>query len=500
MKAAKDNSRASRRRAWLAAVATAACLGLLGAAAASAQADAEVVGHFAGSVGAPKVPVEEEVQLGGVGGMAVNYTGNGGVPVGTVYAATRGPSTGTVRIAMFTPKVNPGTSELELKFALSWEVTEIEGPYDRCGPMLATVCPARVEAAPGKVDVDVDEATGNVYVFNGTFTPGIKGIVEYNSTGSAVTTRFGEIAPFGKTTVETPGQIHESTVSGAIAVNGTGAVYIFDFNSVDGYHRLMKFRPKVPGVFTEYEYAGTAEDLGAGFKNQGRKPQEPVADAAGNIYVASDQTHIEMYDATAPGAASVCDFEFAKGGITALSVNPASGTPFFFSFQQPKRLYQLGPCDPATHKFKGGIIGETVVTPERDDLWGLAFDPVAKFAPTRPTGVLYGGAPNPEPSSAVGPGEPGKTSLGYIFAPAEEIPPVVEAESVLTVSETTARLSALINPEGSKTRYAFQYLTEAAYQAAGKSFDEAAEAPLGGGPMANSTGAQGVAVTLSGLA
>ncbi|MGV1050350.1 MAG: hypothetical protein ACOYD4_17705, partial [Solirubrobacterales bacterium] len=266
------------------------------------------------------------------------------------------------------------------------------------------------------------------------------------------------------------------------------------------YHRLMKFRPKVAGVFTEYEYAGSMEDIGGGFNGEGRKPKAPVADAAGNVYVAGEETHVEMYDASAPGAAPVCDFEFAKGGITALSVNPASGTPFFFSFQQPKRLYQLGPCDPATHKFKGGIIGETVVTPERDDLWGLAMDPVAKFSPSRPAGVLFGGAPNPVPSSAVGPGEPGKTSLGYIFAPAEEIPPVVEAQSVSRVSEASARLGAVIDPEGSKTRYAFQYLTEAAYQAAGKSFDEAAEAPLGGGAMANSTGAQGVAVTLSGLA
>jgi hypothetical protein len=54
------------------------CLGLLGAARASAAF--EGVGHFGGSVDPP--PPSEfpfEVQLGGVGGMAVNYTGNGGV-------------------------------------------------------------------------------------------------------------------------------------------------------------------------------------------------------------------------------------------------------------------------------------------------------------------------------------------------------------------------------------------------------------------------------------
>lgn len=55
------------------------CLGLF--AAASARAGFEGVGHFAGSLEPPQEPgvFPEEVQLGGVGGMAVNYTGNGGV-------------------------------------------------------------------------------------------------------------------------------------------------------------------------------------------------------------------------------------------------------------------------------------------------------------------------------------------------------------------------------------------------------------------------------------
>ncbi|HEX6752037.1 MAG TPA: hypothetical protein VF093_00425, partial [Solirubrobacterales bacterium] len=47
----------------------------------------------------------EEVQLGGVGGMAVNYTGAGGVEPGTVYAATRipgGSGVGGPRVVMFT--------------------------------------------------------------------------------------------------------------------------------------------------------------------------------------------------------------------------------------------------------------------------------------------------------------------------------------------------------------------------------------------------------------
>ncbi|HEX6753907.1 MAG TPA: hypothetical protein VF093_10035, partial [Solirubrobacterales bacterium] len=51
---------------------------------------------------APGFAFGEEVQLGGVGGMAVNYTGAGGVEPGTVYAVGR-VSPGNPRVAMFTP-------------------------------------------------------------------------------------------------------------------------------------------------------------------------------------------------------------------------------------------------------------------------------------------------------------------------------------------------------------------------------------------------------------
>ena len=65
------------------------CLGLLGAPAAWGVSF-EGVGHFAGSASpVPEEKFAEEVQLGGTGGMAVNYTGAGGVPAGTVYAASK---------------------------------------------------------------------------------------------------------------------------------------------------------------------------------------------------------------------------------------------------------------------------------------------------------------------------------------------------------------------------------------------------------------------------
>jgi hypothetical protein len=427
----------------------------------------------------------EEVQLGGVGGMAVNYTGAGGVPAGTVYAATK-VSPNSARVVMFTPGTPPAS---ELTFSLSWEITNFGGPYDRCGPALGSTCPLQVGAAPGSVDVDIDPTTGNVYVIEGATTQaGKKFISVYTPDGSAEITRFGERIAEGSKTAESPDKIHNFPSSGAIAVNGAGEVYVFDVNNFDGfYHRLMKFVPKVPGKYDAYEYAGAAEDIGAGFGVAGQ-PAKPVLDAAGNIYVSPLEASIEMYVPTAsPGDPPVCRFEFTKGGTTGITVDPEDGTPFFFSYKAPKRLYQLGACNPATGKFEGSggeaIVGETQVAPQRDDLWGLAFDPVRKLT-GRPAGVLYAGAPSPVPNSGVGKGEPGQSSLGYVFAQPvlETNPPQVLSQSASGVTATTAQLHAEGNPGGFETTYRFQYLTEAEYEAnpPEERFAGAAEAPAGG--------------------
>ncbi|HEX5608674.1 MAG TPA: hypothetical protein VFX45_01120, partial [Solirubrobacterales bacterium] len=250
------------------------CLGLLLAASASA-ATYEQVGCFAGKEtptpppATPKPAEEacepvtggefgEEVQLGGIGGMAVNYTGAGGVDNGTVYTATK-TNGGSTRIAMYVPR-GPGEG---LEFSLGWEVTELEGPYERCGPAIATECPNRVEAGPREVDVDVDQETGNVYVLNGTSVAGRRALVAYDADGSEVISRFGELAEGGKTIAETPGQIHNSFKPGGIAVNGDGEVFVYDVGP-GNFHRLMKFEPETPGDFSEYVYAGQASDLASG--------------------------------------------------------------------------------------------------------------------------------------------------------------------------------------------------------------------------------------------
>jgi len=498
----KQPERNLKQIAPLAVRLTAAAAALLSASlliASPAPAAYEQVGTFAGSA----VPVKEEnfteeVQLGGVGGMAVNYTGAAGVPAGTVYAATR-LNAGEPRVAMYSPTLDKDLKS-GLKFSLSWDVMPLEEPYERCGPALGTKCQLRVKDEPGKVDVDVDQTTGNVFVYNETKGTGIKVIIVYTPDGSEEIARFGEQAPSGVTTAGTPDKIHNSPFPGAIAVNGAGEVYIFDLNNTDNfYHRLMKFVPKVPGKYDEYEYAGTAEDIGAGFGSAGGFPAKPVIDGDGNIYVTSKEASIEAYDPASPGEPPVCTFGFAKGGIAGVTVNPESGEVFFFSYKLPKRLYKLGPCDEVTGEFEGGIVEEIEVAPERDDLWGLAFDPVRKFSPARPPGVLYGGAPNPVSSSGVGVGQPSQSSLGYIFAQAEENPPQVKSEPASHVTASSAQLHAEVDPKGFQTDYVFQYITEAAYQEAGESFAGAAEAPPGGAPLAGTGAAESVGATLVGL-
>ena len=509
-----DNTDSRRRalRATLAICAVALSLALF-ASAASAAATYEGVGCFAGSLpglseSCKPVAEEkfgEEVELGGVGGLAVNRTGAGGVPKGTVYAATWGQNSETpgLRISEYRP-VEGG-----LEFALSWEVRSVEGVYERCGPKaeepLHEHCLARVGGGDNDIDVDVDQATGNVYAFNGQGGgAGVLTIAEFDPNGEEVLARFGELAPGGGvTTAETPEKVHGSSAGGEMAVNDAGEVFVFDLNSFDDfYHRLMVFRPKIPGVYSEYEYAG---EIDAGFLNEGKFPNKPIFDEAGNLYTATEETVEELapqspepYPAAHPAPA--CSFTYPKSGITAMTVDPASGEPFFTSYKKEKGfahklLRQLGPCE-------GGEFHETAKTevlPERADLSALAFDPTRKLEAARPAGVLYGAAPGPVPE--IGTGEPGQSSLGYVFAlpKLQESPPKVETESVAQVTPKTAQLRAQIDPEGFATAYRFQYLTRAEYEEAGESFEGARDAPMGGASLGSGKAPLAAAVSVSGL-
>jgi hypothetical protein len=571
---ADHNPKSARVACTLVALLALACLYMLASAAPAGAADFEQVGCFAGTAPDPCKPVaeenfSEEVQLGGVSGMAVNYTGAGGVSKGSVYAVTQSPS--DIRVAMFEPvtgsgdlsegsatvtglktiagsfskgqtvegpgiptgttilAVDSGTVELSqpatasgndvplnggLKFVEEWVVTLGGGPYQVCGPPGELPngdsdphpsCPPRVDVERGSFDVDVDQATGNVYVLAPRPVAGTKAVVMFpadGGDGEKEITRFGELASAGEAIAVSPSTLHKTSYAGGLAiVNGGDEVYVFDNTTLGTeYHRLMVFKPETPGDFEHYAYAG---EVLAG-EGPGNLPTGPVADEAGNLYVGGGTggESIEMFAPEAPAVFPApppgppdCSFTYKPSGITAVTVNPKTGEPFFFSYKKPKLVHRLSVCEGGEFK----EVGTIAVAPERDDLWGMAFDPTREFAPGRPAGVLYAGAPGPEPTSGVGKGEPGQSALGYIFASPVEAPPVIEGESVAKVGTTSAVLRARIDPKGFKAHYAFKYLSEAQYQDEGESFAGAAEAPLGGAGL-EGTGAQAVAATLTGLA
>ncbi len=452
----------------------------------------EQVGIFSGSLTPPIKPgvFPEEVQLGGVSGMAVNVDGAGGVAPGTVYADLQLPEL-EARISRFEPE--PGGS---LTFVEAWEITHKEQPYERCGPALASSCPPQAEhGISGRVDVAVDQTTGNVYAYSESSLPGSLQVTEYNADGSKVIARFGEKAPEGETTAASPEKIH-APGPGGIAVDNAGDVYVSDRSPSGGseYLRLMEFVPQAPGDYEHYVYSGQSHDVGGGFAGEVGPTSQPALDSAGDIFVAGERT-VEEY---APGAGGVfgvvCSFHDSRGGITAMTIDPDTNEVFYYDYKS-KKVHRLHACNGQGEFVEAEAVG---VTPERDVLRALAFDPAHSFGVGRQPGVLYGGTPQSVP--VVGKGEPGQSSLGYIFAPVQENPPVVVSEAVSGVTSSSGELHAAIDPKGRATHYVFQFLTDAAFKEAGEAFTGAVEAPAGGGGVGNSPGAHSVSVPVSGLA
>jgi hypothetical protein len=502
-----------RPAAVLAATAAALTLLLL-LAPTGASAAFEQVGCFAGTgkdqcASVAKEAFGEEVQLGGVSSMAVNRNGAGGVPAGTVYAVRRGAA-----VAMYYPKTGDG-----LEFKESWDVT-LKETYSRCGPLLGMKevegkevaehpCKPVPQNGPSHGSIAVDQATGNVYVSGDEGVTAMPMVTVYTPDGSEVITRFGERAPANSTVAESPDKVHNLYLGG-IAVDGSGTVYLFDGNFSTFYSRLMVFEPATPGKFDHYEYVG--EVLARAGSGTGY-PTLPVLDDAGHLYVLSHAAkRIEEFVPQSPAAypapiaTPICSYEFSKGGIDSIAVNPTNGEVFFYSYKTPKAVRRLGTCDEASGKFAESepepLFPEAITpAPERGDLYALAFDPGRVLSPSRPTGALYGAAPGPVPDSGVGTGELGQSSLGYIFGHPEKKDPEVESESVDHVTASAATLRATVNPNGFITTYAFQYLTEAEYEAnpPGERFLGASQVPQGGAEISGEPGGKAVATNLSGL-
>ncbi|HET7444453.1 MAG TPA: hypothetical protein VFJ57_07325 [Solirubrobacterales bacterium] len=422
--------------------------------------------------------------------MAINQTGAGGVAAGTVY--TVGFSAGEWHAARYSP---------DGVFELAW--TKV----NRCGPKTAppTTCPAYATGSSGGVDIAVDQTTGNVYVFYLFETP--KAIRIYKADGTGPISQFGELDANG-TVTSSPGKLHGSPANENIAVDDAGTVYVTDEDvATDQFHRLMVFRPETPGDYEHYVYAGQAKDIGSGFLPT-HPPYRPVVDDAGDVYVAGE-TYIEKYDPAQP-AIPICTFSLTTGGITSMTVNPATGAPYYYSFKvADRKIHQLSPCNGEgkfVEKDSGGnyVMGPPFSpVPQRANIEGMAFNPTKEFSPGRPLGVLYAGTPEPcPPVGSCPPAAEGQSSLGYMFATQISLKPVVVSQSASKVGTTSAILNAQVNPKGSQTTYIFQYLTEAAYQEnePADRFAGATEVPIGEAVLGNGQQPLLASVTIAGLA
>jgi hypothetical protein len=458
--------------------------------AAPASASYEQVDNFADS--------GEGAQLLSSRSIAVNTTGAGGVPAGTVYVASGQRSS----VARY--DADGGFSE-----AWGWKVS-VGGSeqFERCGPDGEAAHPV-CKSGPSEggsggegagqfllpIGIAVDQATGNVYVVNSLGPFREHNLIEvFSADGSQLITSFGDAGGFTETVAESPEKLHRSGESGVLAVDESGAVYVFDYD-LQGCSgcRVMVFKPQSPGDYEHYVYTGRANDIAATKGGVSYLPSILATDSSGNLYTANE-TDIFKF---APGQPDtpICQFHLAAGGIFSMTVNPAGGEPFYYNFKTTK-IQQLSACN-SEGKFVAK--GSFEVTPKTTIIRGLAFNPNYAFSPTRPTGTLYAIDPTVHPGK-----EPSENvnGIGSIFARAEAIPPSVESESVSSVSSSTATLGAQINPKGSDTNYVFQYLSAAQYEAnePADRFAGATEAPLGGAPLGSGQKVLSAATAVVGLA
>jgi hypothetical protein len=411
--------------------ATASLLALALVLAATASASYEEISEF-GDTGPIGEGGSAQAQLHKTNGAAVNYTGAGAVAPGTLYVAR----------PQFTAFGAGGGNFNGLRV------------YDSRGEFLEEW--GDVSEAFG---VAVDQATGDVYVLR-NLDEARTGVVQVYKPDGTLIGEFGETGNTSETIAEGPEKIHAAQRSG-ISVDEAGTVYVSD--SGNGFSRVMVFEPESAGDYAHYAYAGHSHDIA--YTAVGEQveygPTALALDAAGDLYMGApaDSSGIFEFDPSEPNA-PICTYEVPGGAQLGTTVDPLTGEVFYWTEKHRTEILQLNPCNG-----EGKFTPKDKITLQRraEEVYALAFDPTLSYDPGRPAGILYGFSSVPEAPPSFGIDQ--MHAYGIIAAPAVVHPPVVESESVSSVGSTNATLHAQIDPQGSPTRYAFQYETEAQYQA-----------------------------------
>lgn len=400
----------------------------------------------------------ETAPLYGAEGVAVNSTGAGGVATGTVYVAVNGSGPGNKEIHML---------DAEGKQIGGWE-------------------------SPQAMAIAVDQATGDVYVRDWGINSGGRAVRVYSADGSREIASFGVVGNGVETIAESPEKVHEDVGDLGMTVDATGNVYVADNANHVEESRVMLFRPQSPGDYEHYVYAGRASDVGYTRLSEQAPylfPKTLAVDAAGDLYMTADEgSSIVEFNPGSP-TSPIGLYKVPRGGADGLAVDPQTDQVYYYTYKDKTHIYQLAPGGKgefvATNSFPiAPAVGTTALT---SHMPALAFNPVLEYEGVHPPGAIY----------AVS-----LQGVGYILAPPERRPSVVESTTTTSVTSSGALLGAVVNPKGFATHYAFQYIDDAAYSAnePGEPFAGAAEAPLGGGTLTGGTSGVATEAALSGLA
>ena len=418
--------------------------------------------------------------------IAVNVAGAGGVEAGSIYVV--GKNSRVLRFSHGAEGEPPQFQE-----AWGWGIGKNAGEplpeYQRCGPAYAaeprppaTFPECRPPSTTGLGTnggeqsgnfpelggVAVDQATGDVYVLNKP-SPGYREhhLIEiFSPTGQAIGEGFGDRgrsqpATSAESIAEGPQNLHEQGIAelDGIAVDDSGVVYVLDRDFTERLgtqvSRVMSFEPAQAGNYEHYVYAGQAKDI-----TDPRGNVDPFARIAliGSTDLVTGSGEFVREYSTSGSSEPVCTHHVTGGNLDGMTANAVTGEVFYFLQARHPAVRRLGPCNLATSDFPE--LEEMAPTPRTEFLRGLAMNPSLHWSAQRPAGVLYG-----VDSEVHGTVEPRQFGIGDVFAPAQGFPPVVESESVAGTTASSTTLQAQIDPRGQTTEYAFQYLTEAQYQA-----------------------------------